>query len=61
MRKEEFDNLKGYLGVLSARMKERDNDCAEPKTMADKGYSLAVSHMDMEINLMLSDLEKQIW
>ena len=61
MRKEEFENLKSYLGVLSERMKERDNDCAEPKTMVDKGYSLAVSHMDMEINQMLSDLEKQIW
>lgn len=39
-------------------MRERDNDCAEPKTMVDKGYSLAVGHMEME--MILSDLEKQI-
>lgn len=61
MSKEEFENLKGYLGLLSKRMKERDDDCAEPKNMVDKGYSLAVSHMNMEIEVMLSDLKKQIW
>ena len=61
MTRAEFDNLKSYLGVLSDRMKERDNDCAEPKTMVDKGYSLAVGHMNMEIERMLADLEKQIW
>lgn len=41
-------------------MRERDSDCAEPKTMVDKGYSLAVGHMEMEISMILSDLEKQI-
>ena len=61
MSKEEFENLKGYLGLLSERMKERDDDCAEPKNMVDKGYSLAVSHLNMEIEVMLSDLKKQIW
>jgi len=49
MSKEEFENLKNYLDVLAGRMKDRDNDCAEPKNMVDKGYSLAVSHMNMEI------------
>jgi hypothetical protein len=61
MTKKEFDNLKAYLNVLSNRMKERDDDCAEPKCAVDKGYSLAVGHMNMEIEMMLSDLEKQIW
>ena len=61
MTRAEFNNLKTYLGVLSNRMKERDDDCAEPKTMADKGYSLAVGHMNMEIEKMLTDLEKQIF
>ena len=61
MTRAEFDNLKSYLGVLSDRMKERDNDCAEPKNMVDKGYSLAVGHMNMEIERMLADLEKQIF
>lgn len=61
MTRAEFDNLKTYLGVLSDRMKERDDDCAEPKNMVDKGYSLAVGHMNMEIERMLEDLEKQIF
>lgn len=61
MSKEEFENLKGYLGLLSERMKERDYNCAEPRNMFDEGYSLAVSHMNMEIEVMLSDLKKQIW
>ena len=61
MTRAEFNNLKTYLGVLSDRMKERDDDCAEPKNMADKGYSLAVSHMNMEIERMLADLGKQIF
>lgn len=56
----EFDSLKSYFGVLSNRMKERDEDCAEPKNAVDKGYSLAVSHMNMEIDEMLADLEKQV-
>lgn len=61
MTRSEFDSLKSYLGVLSNRMKERDKDCAEPKTMVDKGYSLAVSHMNSEIEVMLADLEKQVY
>ena len=61
MTRSEFDTLKSYLGVLSNRMKERDKDCAEPKTMVDKGYSLAVSHMNSEIEVMLADLEKQVY
>lgn len=61
MTRAEFDNLKSYLGVLSDRMKECDDDCAEPKNMVDKGYSLAVGHMNMEIERMLADLEKQIF
>lgn len=61
MTRVEFDNLKNYFGVLSDRMQDRDNDCAEPKNMVDKGYSLAVGHMNMEIERMLSDLEKQIY
>ena len=60
MTRREFDSLKSYLGVLSNRMKERDEDCAEPKNAVDKGYSLAVSHMNMEIDEMLADLEKQV-
>ena len=61
MTKAEYDDLKTYLKVLSSRMKERDEDCAEPKTKVDEGYSLAVKHMDMEIERMLEDLEKQIY
>lgn len=61
MTRQEFDNLKAYMNVLSDRMRERDDDCARPKNMVDKGYSLAVGHMNMEIEMMLSDLEKQIW
>lgn len=61
MTREEFKNLKTYFEVLQERMRERDNDCAEPKTMVDKGYSLAVSHMCIEMRMMLSDLEKQIF
>lgn len=61
MTRNEFDNLKSYLGVLSNRMKERDEDCAEPKNAVDKGYSLAVSHMKMEIEEILADLEKQVY
>lgn len=61
MTQSEFDSLKSYLSILSSKMKERDDDCAEPKTMVDKGYSLAVSHMNMEIERMLEDLEKQIY
>lgn len=61
MTRVEFNNLKSYFGVLSNRMKERDDDCTEPKNMVDKGYSLAVGHMNMEIECMLSDLEKQIY
>lgn len=45
--------------MLSVRMKERDHDSAKPKNAVDKGYSLAVSHMNMEISMILSDLEKQ--
>lgn len=61
MTRNEFDNLKSYLGVLSNRMKERDEDCAKPKNAVDKGYSLAVSHMNMEIEEILADLEKQVY
>lgn len=61
MTKSEFDSLKTYLNVLSSRMEERDNDCAEPKNMVDKGYSLAVKHMNAEIKRMLTDLEKQVF
>lgn len=60
MTNKQFDDLKSYFGVLKERMKERDNDCANPKTMVDKGYSLAVGHVEMEISMILSDLEKQI-
>lgn len=60
MTSKQFDNLKSYFEVLKERMRERDNDCAEPKTMVDKGYSLAVGHMEMEMEMILSDLEKQI-
>ena len=61
MTSDEFESLKSYFAVLSDRMKERDEDCAEPKNMVDKGYSLAVGHMNMEIERILVDLEKQIY
>ena len=60
MTSKQFNDLKSYFEVLKERMRARDNDCAEPKTMVDKGYSLAVGHMEMEISMILSDLEKQI-
>ena len=60
MKQNEFDNLESYFKVLSSRMEDRDKDCADPKNAVDKGYSLAVSHMNMEINEILSDLRKQI-
>ena len=61
MTRVEFNNLKSYFGILSDRMWERDNDCAEPKNMVDKEYSLAVSHMNMEVERILSDLKEQIY
>lgn len=41
-------------------MKERDNDCTEPKNDVDRGYSLAVEHMKEEMDQILNDLSKQI-
>ena len=52
------DYIKSYFNVLITRMKDRDDDSAEPKNAIDKGYSLAVSHMNMEIDMILSDLRK---
>lgn len=60
MTSKQFDDLNFYFGVLKEIMKIRDSDCAEPKTMVDKGYSLAVRYMEIEISMILSDLEKQI-
>lgn len=34
---------------LIRAMKERDEDCGEPKNAVDRGYSLAVEHMNEEI------------
>ena len=34
---------------LMRAMKERDEDCREPKNAVDKGYSLAVERMNEEI------------
>ena len=42
-------------------MAERDEDCAEPKNAVDKGYSLAISHMNSEIETILHELEMQIF
>lgn len=60
MTKEEFDALESYFRVLSFRMKERDDDCAEPKNAVDRGYHLAVEHMKEEMDQILNDLSKQI-
>lgn len=40
---------------LIREMKDRDEDCAEPKNAFDKGYSLAVEHMNEEIKRMLRE------
>lgn len=61
MIRTEFENLKSYFKVLQNRMAERDKDCAEPKNAVDDGYSLAVSHMNGEIETILHELEMQIF
>lgn len=61
MIRTEFENLKSYFKVLQDRMAERDEDCAEPKNAVDKGYSLAISHMNSEIETILHELEMQIF
>ena len=61
MNRTEFEDLKSYFKVLQNRMAERDEDCAEPKNAVDKGYSLAVGHMNIEIETILHELEMQIF
>lgn len=61
MIRTEFEDLKSYFKILQNRMAERDKDCAEPKTAVDKGYSLAVGHMNSEIETILHELEMQIF
>lgn len=61
MIRAEFENLKSYFKMLQDRMAERDEDCAKPKNAVDKGYSLAVSNMNSEIETILHELEIQIF
>lgn len=61
MTQENLTTIKEIFQILSRYMKERDEDCANPKTMVDEGYSLAVRHMNLEIERIVSDLEKQVW
>ena len=61
MIRTEFEDLKSYFKTLQNRMAERDADCADPKTAVDKGYSLAVGHMNSEIETILHELEMQIF
>lgn len=58
MTNKEYNNIQQTLKDLLDRMRERDSDCAHPKTMVDKGYSLAVQHMEKEIDEMLVELLK---
>lgn len=60
MTRQEYDNLEYYLRDLQEKMKDRDEDCADPKTMVDKGYSLAVSHMNNEIEEILECLKYKV-
>lgn len=58
MTNKEYNNIQQILKDLLDRMQERDADCANPKTMVDKGYSLAVQHMEKEIDEILDELLK---
>ena len=40
---------------LIRAMKDRDEDCGDPKNAIDKGYSLAVKHMNQEIKSILNE------
>lgn len=61
MIRTEFEDLKSYFKTLQNRMAERDADCTDSKTAVDKGYSLAVGHMNSEIETILHELEMQIF
>lgn len=61
MNRTEFEDLESYFKVLQNKMAERDEDCAELKNAVDKGYSLAVGHMNSEIETILHELEMQIF
>ena len=45
---------------LMRAMKERDEDCGEPKNAVDKGYSLAVEHMNEEIKRISNKKRKTV-
>ena len=56
MTNMEYEKIQRCFNDLVGRMKRRDDDCAHPKTMVDKGYSLAVQHMEKEIAEILDEL-----
>lgn len=61
MTKSEYAQVEGYFNVLISRMEDRDEDRDDAHlTQIDKGYSLAVSHMRMEADEILTDLRKQL-
>lgn len=59
-REKENQKVKDCFDALIERMEERDEDCADPPNAVDRGYSLAVSHMKMEINNILKELELRV-
>ena len=54
------ETLRRYFGDLISEMKERDEDCSEPKNAIDKGYSLAVEHMNIEIEKILKRFRVEV-
>lgn len=54
------ETLKSCFEELKCEMKMRDEDCAEPKCAVDKGYSLAVEHMNYEIVKILSRFRTEV-
>lgn len=59
-REKENQKVKDCFNALILRMKEHDEDCSYPPNAVDEGYSLAVSHMKMEINNILKELELRV-
>lgn len=53
---QEYEKIKEAFEILSKEMDARDEDCAIPKNVVDKGYSLAVKHMKEQINEILSNI-----
>lgn len=56
MTNNEYCKIKQCFNCLLDRMRERDS--AHPKTMVDIGYSLAVQHIEKEIDEILDELLK---